>query len=547
MKQTLLYIAPHLSTGGMPQYLYAQIEAVINDFNVYCIEWNNVTGGKLVVQRNKIHELLKNRLITLSENKDELFTVINDIRPDIIHIQESPEGFIPQEIAHRLYASPRPYVLIETSHDSTFNVQTKQYLPDKFLLVSQHQIHRYAKLGIPYEVVPYPIIKRTRTKTREQALLDLGLDPKKKHVVNVGLFTPNKNQAEIIEYARVLQNYPIQFHFIGNQADNFREYWEPLMQRFPSNCTWWNERSDVDTFYEMADLFLFTSKLELMPLVVRESLGWEIPSLIYNLPSYVGEFDKYPTIEYLTNDVQMNAYRIAEKLFRGENIQLPAERVYHTMKGEEYLERLHYYSNANDNGIHYGDGAGQYYATYIVKELERNNVIQLNEGDVFVDLGANIGMSSMYAHDKKVGEIHAFEPDPEMQKILNKNVPSAIIYPYAISHIAEEITLYHWPYNDRSVGPTYTTRTITLRDVINLVGKKINYLKIDIEGFERHLFDELTPEECSQIEKMMIEYHDLNSLDTFCNTLRIKGFEIVHVVHGFQAFIYTKYTNRMSI
>lgn len=318
MKQKILFIAPHLSTGGMPQYLFKQIESIIDDMEVYCIEWDNVTGGKLVVQRDKIYELLKNRLITLSKNKDELFTIINDICPDIIHIQEVPESFMSQDVAQKLYAHSRSYVIIETSHNSTFNVQSKRYLPDKFLLVSQFQVSQYAQLDIPYAVVPYPIVKRSRTKTREEALLALGLDPNLKHVINVGLFTPNKNQAEIIEYARILHDQPIQFHFIGNQADNFREYWEPLMQNFPSNCTWWNERSDVDTFYEIADLFLFTSKLELMPLVVREALGWEIPSLIYNLSSYLKEFDRYPTIEYLTDNIQLNAQRIVEKLFHNK-------------------------------------------------------------------------------------------------------------------------------------------------------------------------------------------------------------------------------------
>jgi hypothetical protein len=28
----------------------------------------------------------------------------------------------------------------------------------------------------------------------------------------------------------------------------------------PSNLTWWNERTDVDAFYQSMDLFLFTSK-----------------------------------------------------------------------------------------------------------------------------------------------------------------------------------------------------------------------------------------------------------------------------------------------
>lgn len=319
--KALVYIAPHLSTGGMPQYLFKQIESVINDFDVYCIEWDNVTGGVLVVQRNKVVNLLGDRLITLGENKDELFTVLDRIKPDVVHLQEIPELFMSYGVAQRLYDKNRGYVLIETSHDSGYDVQNKAFLPDKFLMVSRYQIDQYKALDIPIDLVEYPIEPKVRTKTREQALRDLGLDPNLKHVINVGLFTPRKNQAEIIEYARLLQNYPIQFHFLGNQADNFKHYWEPLMQNFPKNCTWWNERSDVDSFYEAADLFLFTSRghatdMETMPLVIREALSWKTPSMIYNLPVYQGYFDQYDTIEYLSDDMQKNTYRIAEKLLR---------------------------------------------------------------------------------------------------------------------------------------------------------------------------------------------------------------------------------------
>ena len=321
MKKKIVFIAPHLSTGGMPQYLVKQIELIKNDCEVYCVEWGNVTGGVLVVQRNKMVNLLGDRLITLGEDKNELFDVINKLQPDVIHLQEIPELFMENGIAEKLYTPDRNYVLIETSHDSGYDTNNKIYLPDKFLMVSQYQVNNYKRFDIPCDVVEYPIENKVRTKTREQALRDLGLDPNLRHVINVGLFTPRKNQAEVIEYARMLQNYPIQFHFIGNQADNFKFYWEPLMQNFPKNCKWWNERSDVDSFYEAADLFLFTSRgnpsdMETMPLVIRESLGWKVPSLIYNLPVYMGYFDKYDTIEYLTEDSQKNAYRIAEKLLR---------------------------------------------------------------------------------------------------------------------------------------------------------------------------------------------------------------------------------------
>lgn len=331
MKKKIVYIVPHLSTGGLPQYLVKQIESIKDDLDVYCVEWEDVTGGVLVIQRNKIVNLLGNKLITLREDKQELFRILDKLQPDVVHLQEIPELFLLADITDKLYSSNRKYAIVETSHDSGYNINNKVYLPDKFLMVSKFQVDKYKVLGVPTYLVEYPIENKVRTKTREQALKELGLDPEVKHVINVGLFTPRKNQAEIIEYARLLKNYKIQFHFIGNQAENFKFYWEPLMKDFPSNCKWWNERSDVDAFYEAADLFLFTSQghetdRETMPLVIREALGWKVPSLIYNLPVYMNYFDKYSSIEYLTEDLQKNAHRIAEKLFTTQN-SLPKEGV----------------------------------------------------------------------------------------------------------------------------------------------------------------------------------------------------------------------------
>jgi len=540
MKKKIVFIVPHLSTGGMPQYLVKQIELIKDDCEVYCVEWGNVTGGVLVVQRNKVVNLLGDRLITLGEDKYELFNVINKIQPDVIHLQEIPELFMENGIAEKLYDPTRNYILIETSHDSGYDTNNKIYLPDKFLMVSQYQVNNYKRFDIPCDVVEYPIENKARTKTREQALRDLGLDPNLRHIINVGLFTPRKNQAEVIEYARMLQNYPIQFHFIGNQADNFKFYWEPLMKDFPPNCKWWNERSDVDSFYEAADLFLFTSRghatdMETMPLVIRESLGWKVPSLIYNLPVYMGYFDKYDTIEYLTEDLQKNAYRIAEKLL--VNSASSHEHIFHTLNGEENLSSINYYNDTTENIKAYGDAAGQYFANFYLKELERGD-FKINSGDVFVDLGANIGMSSFYAKSQGAVEIHCFEPDPNMRELIQKNVPSAKIYPYAITNTETELELYHWPFNPEYDGPKYKCKGISLKQVLKLVNKKIDYLKIDIEGFETSVFDTVTVEECSIIKKMMIEYHSDSGVESFCDLLRSKGFDIVYIERGYQSFIY---------
>ena len=314
--QKLLFIAPHLSTGGLPQYLTKKIELLRDTYEIYLVEWVDVTGGVLVVTRNKIVKLIdSNKFFTLRENKQELINIINRIQPDIIHLEEIPEFFMNDEISEQLYSSNRKYALVETSHDSSFNTDNKKFFPDKFMFVSQWQIDQYKNIDIPKVLVEYPI-EFIERPNRELALKRLGLDPNKKHILHVGLFTPRKNQAEFFEYARALPEY--EFHCLGNQADNFRHYWEPLMQNKPSNLTWWNERTDVDNFYQAMDLFLFTSRgtnndKETMPLVIREAVSYQIPVLIYNLPVYLNYWDSYDNVEYLDfKDFKSNCEKIID-------------------------------------------------------------------------------------------------------------------------------------------------------------------------------------------------------------------------------------------
>ena len=298
----LLCIAPHLSTGGLPQYLTKKVELIKDEFEIYLIEWDNLTGGVLVVQKNRLQEMIPSeRFFVLGEDKTELFNIIDKIQPDIIHLEEIPEYFMDFEIAKKLYNQNRSYSLIETSHDSSMDTNNKTFLPDKFIFVSEWQKEQYKNIDVPQEVIYYPIEYKERPN-REEALSALGLDPNKKHVLHVGLFTPRKNQSEFFEYARLLPD--VEFHSVGNQADNFRDYWEPLMSNKPSNVTWWNERSDVDNFYKAMDLFLFTSRgtntdKETMPLVIREAISWNMNLLIYNLPVYLDYFDQFDSVDYL--------------------------------------------------------------------------------------------------------------------------------------------------------------------------------------------------------------------------------------------------------
>jgi FkbM family methyltransferase len=134
------------------------------------------------------------------------------------------------------------------------------------------------------------------------------LDPEWKHVVIVGLFTERKNQGYVFEMAKQLKDEKILFHFIGNQADNFKHYWEPLMNDCPDNCVVWGERSDVNTFLQASDLFLFPSRgdrfnKELNPIAIKEAIKYELPMMMFNLDVYCGKYNDDKNIRFMTGDI----------------------------------------------------------------------------------------------------------------------------------------------------------------------------------------------------------------------------------------------------
>ena len=71
----LLYITPHLSTGGLPQYLLKKIQLLINEYDIHLIEWSNHSGGLFVVQRDQLIELLGDKFYELGENKSKIFDI----------------------------------------------------------------------------------------------------------------------------------------------------------------------------------------------------------------------------------------------------------------------------------------------------------------------------------------------------------------------------------------------------------------------------------------------------------------------------------------
>lgn len=395
----IIYIAPHLSTGGMPQYLVRQIESMMHEYEVHVVEWADVTGGQYVVQRNRIRNLVGERFYTLGEDKSELIEIMDRVGPIAIHFHEIPETFVSRTLLNALYDEDRGYRIVVTTHSSTTNPERLQYTADKFVLVSEWSkdvFESFFGSEIPLEIWEYPI--DSIEKDPAEAKRKLGFDPTFKHVLCVGLFTRGKNQGELFDLAKTMQREKVLFHFVGNQAVNFKDYWEPIMAGKPSNCIIHGERSDVGLFYEAADLFYFPSNFELNPLAVKEALSYGLPTFIKRLHTYKETYDGIVT--YISSDQEKNRKALIEKIGG--------------LESKTDFSRFDWGSDSEE--------ARQFVTKSILQENSYEKMFHVEEGDVVVDAGARRGAFSYSILHKNPGRLICLEDDPEEFSSLEKNI-----------------------------------------------------------------------------------------------------------------------------
>jgi autotransporter strand-loop-strand O-heptosyltransferase len=342
-KKKLLFLAPHLSTGGMPQFVLKRVEAMLKvpDYEVHLIEYTQYSNI-YNVQRDQLIELLGDRFHTIgflnsldiTERGQRLIEKIEAINPDIIHIDECPESFdgfnkLDQSAMDWLY--DKPWKVVETCHNIWFNPGDKINDPDMYAFCTPYHLETFETRGGLKPVIEYPIIdKRPSTLEKAKSRGKLGLSIDKIHILNVGLWTSGKNQAEGVDIARIVEaNWPgkYHFHFVGNQAENFEQYWGPIMNKLPDNVTVWGERTDVDTFMSACDAFMFNSTWECSPLALREAIGHGLITFSRDLPQYKDMFAPY--IVPFTDDLHENVDQLIKTLqsseARGKNI--PAQEL----------------------------------------------------------------------------------------------------------------------------------------------------------------------------------------------------------------------------
>jgi hypothetical protein len=375
IKKKLLYVASHLSTGGMPQYLLKQIQTFKDEFDISVVEYNDHSGDAFVVQKNQIKDLVD--LYTLYEDKENNFLdVFNRVSPDIIHFTEIPEHFISPVVLDKIFGNTkRKYDIVCSTHGSLTNPDEIRYQPDRYVLVSEWSRQKFEHLGVDTQVWEYPIedIKYDKDTAREE----LGFEKDWKHVLMVGLFSEGKNQGEIFQVARTLEKYKIKFHFVGNQAGNFKDYWEPIMKFKPKNCVVWGERTDTDKFYKASDLFYFSSKLELNPLSIKEALSYGLPSIFRKLHTYLDTYDKYELVHYIDDDIS-NTKQLILNILKPDFNEIPGWFSYQSLY-DEVVDKL----PENSDVIEVGSWMGKSTNYFVNKVKEKNKKVRFTAIDTF--------------------------------------------------------------------------------------------------------------------------------------------------------------------
>ncbi len=145
------------------------------------------------------------------------------------------------------------------------------------------------------------------------------------------------------------------------------------------------------------------------------------------------------------------------------------------------LERSIYYNGTYEKGT-----------LYIIGKI-------LQKGDVFVDVGANIGLMSIFASRKvgQQGEVIAFEPNPETKKILESNIAlnkieNIKIEGFALSNETKKGRIYdRWDVNRGSASLIEPAKPTGFYDIEEIKfanyfdnSQQIKLVKIDVEGYE---------------------------------------------------------------
>ena len=255
------------------------------------------------------------------------------------------------------------------------------------------------------------------------------------------------------------------------------------------------------------------------------------------------------TVNFIIKDKNTQQIIYSDSLLvnHGDECWVSVDHVYSYIKnisinfnldtGEIYNFPISYPNNSNrhtvvNDNLFLFDG-GKNASMYTIAEVFYDKIydtdyVKVVKDDIVVDLGANIGVFSVYAQNHHPKFIYSIEPSLETFKLLTKNTSqfpnikcinaaitdidgesyiSEIPKESAINFLRENIeNITHDPSKKVKFTKVQTFNINTLIQDNNI--PKIDYLKVDIEGGELDLFKSINKTYlANNIKKIAIEYH----------------------------------------
>jgi len=123
---------------------------------------------------------------------------------------------------------------------------------------------------------------------------------------------------------------------------------------------------------------------------------------------------------------------------------------------------------------------------YDENEYDRFN-INIKEGDIVLDAGANVGIFTQYALDRGASKVIAYECEESNFQYYNENINDNRV----------SCTMGYVGHNNYDLTKIFEQHNID----------KIDFAKIDIEADEWEMFKNMKDEDMIKVEKWAIEFH----------------------------------------
>ena len=184
----------------------------------------------------------------------------------------------------------------------------------------------------------------------------------------------------------------------------------------------------------------------------------------------------------------------------------------------------------------------------IFEDREYADYFPFYQNATIVDIGAHYGYFSIFANlnSGKESKIISIEPNKEnykrfQQNIKSNNIENITPLNFAIADKSGHTKLYKGANKNSSILSTYSlinsniseaVEMKTLEDIVKEQGlEKIDFLKIDCEGSEYDILENLPKTVYDMITTISMEFHDLRSDkytgEHIINTLTLNGFDVV--------------------